>query len=116
MTEALVEVFRRYAVERQADPVADGCDYVFVNRHGPGHGRPMSYSNAKQMVEAAGRRAGFRARPHMLRHTAATGWLRSGNAIDVVQALLGHASQSSTAVYLHASDADLRAAVDRTTR
>jgi integrase len=33
--------------------------------------------------------------------------------IDVVQALLGHASAASTAVYLHATDEDKRAAVDR---
>lgn len=116
VTGDLVEVFRRYATEREEDPVADGCDYVFVNRQGPRRGQPMSYSNAKQMVEAAGRRAGFRARPHMLRHTAATRWVRSGSHIDVVQTLLGHASQASTAVYLHASDEDLRAAVERTSR
>lgn len=116
VTTDLVEVFRRFSTERELDPVADGCDYVFVNRHGPHRGRPMSYSNAKQMVEAAGRRAGFRARPHMLRHTAATRWVRAGSHLDVVQTLLGHASQASTAIYLHASDEDLRAAVERTSR
>lgn len=116
VTTDLVEVFRRYATERELDPLADHCDYVFVNRYGPSRSRPMSYSNAKQMVEAAGRRAGFRARPHMLRHTAATRWVRSGSDLDVVQTLLGHASQASTAIYLHASDEDLRDAVERTTR
>lgn len=47
----------------------------------------------------------------MMRHTAATRWIRNGVAPDVVQTLLGHASSASTAVYVHAQDEDLRAAV-----
>jgi integrase len=38
----------------------------------------------------------------MLRHTAATNWVRAGIDLDVVQALLGHASLASTTVYLPA--------------
>ncbi|MGW0875309.1 tyrosine-type recombinase/integrase [Streptomyces sp. NPDC002740] len=72
----------------------------------------MRYSNAKQIIERAGDRCGFRARPHMMRHTAATRWIRSGVDPDVVQPLLGHVSSASTAVYLHATDEDLRAAVE----
>lgn len=113
VTDALVRAFRDYVVVRDQDPVAEGCDYLFVNLTGGFRGRPMSYSNAKQMIEAAGRRGGFRVRPHMLRHTAATRWLRGGADPDVVQVLLGHASRSSMAVYLHATDDDLRAAVER---
>lgn len=113
LSEGLIEVYRHYVAERELDPAAAGVDYVFLNRHGPARGRPMSYSNAKQMIEAAGRRAGVRARPHMLRHTAATRWRRSGAGLDVVQTLLGHASVASTAIYLHATDEDLRAAVER---
>lgn len=86
---------------------------MFLNRYGATRARPMSYSNAVQMVAAAGRRAGFRARPHMLRHTAATRWRRGGAGLDVIQVLLGHASAASTAIYLHASDDELRAAVER---
>jgi site-specific recombinase XerD len=46
------------------------------------------------------------------RHTAATGWVRAGTDLDVVQALLGHASLASTTVYLHARDEDKRRAVE----
>lgn len=109
----LVEVYRHYVAERELDPAADGVDYVFVNRHGRSRGRPMTYSNAKQVIEAAGRRAGVRLRPHMLRHTAATRWRRAGTALDVIKTLLGHASVASTMIYLHASDEDLRVAVER---
>ncbi len=54
---------------------------------------------------------GFPVRPHMLRHTAATNWIRAGVDIDVVRALLGHVSLASTTVYLHARDEDKRRAV-----
>lgn len=116
VTDKLVETYRKYCLDRDHEETASSSDYLFVNLHGRWRGRPMSYSNAKQLVEAAGRRAGFRARPHMLRHTAATRWLRSGTPPDVVQALLGHASAVSTQVYVHATDDDLRAAVERVGR
>ncbi len=73
----------------------------------------MRYSNARQIVERLASNTGVVARPHMFRHTAATKWIRSGVRPDVVQALLGHASFASTAVYLHANDDELRAAIEK---
>ncbi len=46
------------------------------------------------------------------RHSAATAWVRAGTDLDVVQALLGHASLASMTVYLHARDEDKRRAVE----
>ena len=94
-------------------PTAMTSDFVFVNLLGHHAGSPMSYSNAKQIVERIGNRAGFRLRPHMFRHTAATIWTRNGTGIDVVQSLLGHVSRASTAIYQHPDAEDLRAAVER---
>ncbi|MGV9919651.1 tyrosine-type recombinase/integrase [Streptomyces cellulosae] len=111
LTPEVVHRYRDHLAEREQAAGAAGCDYVFVNLVGVHAGRPLSYSNAKQVVERIGRRCGLTARPHMMRHTAATRWIRNGVAPDVVQTLLGHASSASTAVYLHAQDEDLRAAV-----
>ena len=105
-------MYRDYQYERDRVPGALACDYVLVNVSGTAAGQPMQYSNAKQIIERLGNRVQVRVRPHMLRHTAATRWVRAGTALDVVQTLLGHASSASTTVYVHASDADLRAAVD----
>ncbi|MET9084802.1 tyrosine-type recombinase/integrase [Streptomyces sp. NPDC004237] len=113
LAEGTVHRYRDHLSEREKVSEAADCDYVLVNLVGKHAGRPMSYSNAKQIIERIGDRCGFRARPHMMRHTAATQWIRSGVAPDVVQTLLGHASSASTAVYLHAQDEDLRAAVER---
>ncbi len=116
LTQSAVHQYREYLAEREEVSGTAGCDYVFVNLVGSWAGRPMSYSNAKQVIERIGDRCGLRARPHMMRHTAATRWIRSGVAPDVVQTLLGHASSASTAVYLHARDDDLRSAVDSLTK
>jgi site-specific recombinase XerD len=109
---AVVLAYRDQVAERDTVRQAEGCDFVFVNLAYRYVGLPMSYSNAKQIIERTGNRCGFRARPHMMRHTTATSWIRQGVDPDVVQSLLGHVSSASTAVYLHASDEDLRAAVD----
>lgn len=108
----IVGRYRDHLLERETVPGSAGSDYVFINILGRYAGGPMTYSNAKQIIERVGRTGGFRARPHMMRHTAATRWIRAGIPTDVVQKLLGHASQSSTAIYVHAYDEDLRAAVD----
>ncbi|GAB3264583.1 tyrosine-type recombinase/integrase [Arthrobacter pigmenti] len=109
---SVVGRYRDYLIERETVPSGQACDYVFINIFGPYAARPMSYSNAKQIIERVGESGGFRARPHMMRHTTATRWIRGGIPVDVVQTLLGHASQTSTAVYVHASDEDMRAAID----
>ena len=108
-------VIERYSalVRERGDYKGDGSNFVFINRVGKFAGQPMSYSNAKQIIERIGKRYGFRARPHMTRHTTATRWIREGTAPDVVQALLGHVSQASTQIYVHASQQDMRQAVDR---
>ncbi|WP_307624134.1 site-specific integrase [Streptomyces sp. V3I7] len=111
LTPEVVHRYRDHLAEREQVVGSADCDYVFLNLVGVHAGRPLSYSNTKQVIERIGRRCGLTARPHMMRHTAATRWIRNGVAPDVVQTLLGHASSASTAVYLHAQDEDLRAAV-----
>lgn len=50
--------------------------------------------------------------PHILRHTAATLWLRNGVDVRTVQALLGHESITTTQRYLHPDLDMLQGAVD----
>jgi len=112
VTAALVEAYREYQGERYDRIPEAQCDFVFVNLYGREPDAPMTYSNAKRCTDRIARTAGVTLRPHMLRHTAATNWVRNGERLDVVQELLGHVNWTSTQVYLHPSDEEMRNAVD----
>lgn len=111
VADTFIADYRDYQHERFTSFGDRQSAYLFVNYQGPAAGRPMTYSNVYKIVTRLGRHCGFRATPHMFRHSAATTWVEAGSDIDVVQALLGHVAPTSTAVYLHASDERLREAV-----
>jgi site-specific recombinase XerD len=50
--------------------------------------------------------------PHVLRHTAASLWLKQGKDLKTVQTLLGHKNIATTSRYLHPDDEMLQDAVD----
>lgn len=54
---------------------------------------------------------GHSVRCHILRHSIATAWLRSGVDLKTVQVLLGHRSVGTTSRYLHTSADSLVSAV-----
>lgn len=117
VTPGLVGSYADYQRERdrvQADhDTYSDCDMVFVNLFGEPRGAPLTYWSVKDHFDRLARTSGFAVRPHMFRHTAATRWIRSGTAPDVVSHLLGHVSPSSLQPYLHVTDQDKRAAVER---
>jgi site-specific recombinase XerD len=69
--------------------------------------RPMTI---RQMVHELGIKAQipFRVHPHMFRHTFATDLLRSGASLDSLQKLLGHSQLTTTQIYSHVTDNDLK--------
>jgi integrase/recombinase XerD len=111
-SQHVLSAYGDYRVERSDVLGDDTSDMVIVNLyHGPlGHG--MTYRGLKDFFDRLARNCAFPVRPHMMRHTAATNWVRAGVDIDVVRALLGHVSLASTTVYLHARDEDCRRAVE----
>jgi integrase len=109
-SDAVLDSYADYQHERAA-LAGESSEMVLVNCYHAPVGAPMSYRAAKGFFDRLARQCGFAVRPHTLRHTAATNWVRAGTDLDVVQALLGHASLASTTVYLHARDQDKRRAV-----
>ena len=49
-----------------------------------------------------------RVSPHKLRHTFASHLIKNGEQINTVRVLLGHASITSTQIYLHVAGEDMR--------
>ena len=111
-SDAVLSSYAGYQHERAGLAGDDGTDLVLVNLYHEPAGAPMTCRSAKRFFDRLAAECGFPVRPHMLRHTAATNWVRAGTDLDVVQALMGHASLVSTTVYLHARDEDKRRAVE----
>lgn len=75
-------------------------EYVFVGRGG----QPMSLRNINYILTRVGRKAGVctpnpryvGVGPHLIRHSFARNWKRSGGSIESLQKILGHASVKTT--------------------
>ncbi|GAI71526.1 unnamed protein product, partial [marine sediment metagenome] len=75
-------------------------------------GRPLTKQGVGRIIRNAGRVSLHRnIHPHTLRHTFATNLMRTTNA-RVVQQLLGHKNLSSTQIYCHPNQQDLKKAID----
>lgn len=85
------------------------CDYVFVNLWGGTVGAPLTYASVHRLVGRLRKRTGIVFEPHWLRHSYATDLLRRGAPVEVVRALLGHASVATTIdIYSHLDVEDAR--------
>jgi len=84
----------------------DKDNFVFVNKQGD----PMSQRSVQMIVEKAKVKADLNKDVHIhtLRHSFATHLLESGVDIRYIQKLLGHADISTTSIYAHVSNKDLK--------
>ena len=79
-------------------------DEVFVNARGEVLSRKGIWKNFK----ALGVKSGVEAKVHTLRHSFATHLLAGGADLRSVQELLGHADLSTTQIYTHVDDSQLK--------
>ena len=77
-------------------------DILFVSLRKP-H-RPLHPGGVEIMLKKISREAGIVAHPHTLRHSFATHLIEDDTKCEYVQAMLGHKSPASTAVYIHVSN------------
>lgn len=83
---------------------------TFGPRRREGEDNRLTPRSVQRIVKQYAIRAGItrKVTPHTLRHSFATDLLSNGADLRSVQALLGHASITTTQVYTHVTDAHLR--------
>lgn len=70
-------------------------------------GQPLSYRHIHQIFERIGKRCGLKLAPHLIRHSAATHYLRLGGSVAILSRILGHTSLAVTSIYVNLMPADL---------
>lgn len=104
--EARERLHRYRSGPRQAWTGARPTPAVFVNTRGKRMSRESVWRLVKRWTAASG--VSVRVTPHTFRHSFATHLLEGGADLRVVQALLGHASISTTQLYTHLTGERLR--------
>lgn len=113
LTENTAKIIHFYLSEiRNLYPYIKGeDDSLFVNRHGKRISRVSIFNIVKQLVENASISKNIS--PHTFRHSYATHLLEGGADLLDIQQLLGHASISTTEIYLHLDQSALRDTIEK---
>lgn len=114
LNDLCVDAVSRYLEVRPVDGVLHSDrDALFLSRERKRISGRMIELLAKKYFEKAGIDTTIYT-PHKLRHTAATILYREGNVdIRTLQELLGHASLSTTQLYTHVKNEDLKQAAEQ---
>jgi len=112
LTDSCIDRLKVYLIAREDDfrPLFINAKERSDQHFQQGESRRLSRTAIEVMIRDRGRQAGITkpVTPHKLRHTFATTLLRNGADIRSVQELLGHASISTTQIYTHVANADLK--------
>ena len=91
------------SVREKLEPVTE---HVFLSGSGGGLTRQAFWKIIKDLARQAGIHKNVS--PHVLRHSFATHLLNSGMGLRTLQVLLGHADVTTTQIYTHLSDEQMK--------
>lgn len=81
-------------------------DHVFLNSRGSSMSRVIVFIIIKELAEKAGIHKNIS--PHTFRHSFATHLLQNGADLRYIQEMLGHSSITTTEIYTHLKNEELR--------
>lgn len=96
-------------VRNHITPVKDAEDILFLNRRGNKLSRQMVFIFIRNLIEKTGIKKTIS--PHTFRHSFATHLIQNGADLRAIQELLGHVSITTTEIYTHLNEKDLRRAI-----
>ena len=112
LNDACIDALNKYLEVRRENKKAAEEPALFISQMN----KRISKRRVQQIVEGTLREAGLSGKgitTHKLRHTAATLMYQYGDAdVLTLKELLGHASVSTTEIYTHLSDDNVRSAVE----
>ena len=95
-----LEIYRSQLLKK------DYTDDLFLNNHGKCMTRQGFFKILKKLAKEKDIKTSFS--PHTLRHSFATHLLENGADLRSIQELLGHSSISTTGIYTHVSNEELK--------
>jgi len=96
-------------VRNHLSPKKNAEGILFLNNRGGKLSRQMIFILVRKLVEKAGIHKTIS--PHTFRHSFATHLVQNGADLRAVQELLGHVSITTTEIYTHLNEKDLRRAI-----
>jgi site-specific recombinase XerD len=102
----------RQAVKNYLDARADTSNFLFISHSKikKGEGEALTTRSVERIVREYAVWCGISKKltPHVLRHSFATTLLGNGADLRAVQRMLGHANISTTQIYTHVTDKELK--------
>ena len=71
------------------------------------NGKPITSRHCHKIIQQIGKKSNVSLYPHLIRHSAATFFIRQGGSPVILQKILGHTSLTVTQNYLHMSNQDM---------
>lgn len=98
--EYIRDIRSKYKINKKCE------DILFLNSRGSSMSRVIVFIIIKELTEKAG--INKKISPHTFRHSFATHLLQNGADLRYIQEMLGHSSITTTEIYTHLKNAELR--------
>ncbi|ACU06640.1 Integrase [Flavobacteriaceae bacterium 3519-10] len=98
--EYIQEIRSKYKINKKCE------DVLFLNSRGSAMSRVIVFIIIKELTEKAG--INKKISPHTFRHSFATHLLQNGADLRYIQEMLGHSSITTTEIYTHLKNEELR--------